>query len=427
MMNIKHDGLNLLMRAFFLRIHYFLVRFRLRREYKKRKIRVGFLVSEIAKWKGQSLYDFMSHTSDFEPIMLVYPSPREIQEGNANRYVSEKVDYFRKSEMTVQSIWNSEHSEMNSIESLHIDILFYQQPWDIPPALGLMKMAKTCLTFYFPYYVLNNFSISGDLYLSLHYCLYRYVLLNDYQVKLFQSYSKRCHYAGKMVGLGHPALDEFYLKKNQAATKNYVIYAPHFSFKCDGRSGRELPFYSSTFLELGRVILDFAKSHPEINWVFKPHPRLRTELTDYEVWTKEEVDEYYEAWEKIGLSCFDSHYAELFLESKAMITDCNSFLTEYGCTGKPLIRLIPDNGASMPPPNPALKNLYDSFYKVYNEADLFDALNFLLVKNEDPNKKERLKQVEDAHLAGNYAAQNITNYIRTLLCGNSWRKDSEQS
>ena len=41
----------------------------------------------------------------------------------------------------------------------------------------------------------------------------------------------------------------------------------------------------------GKDILDYAKSHPEINWVFKPHPRLRTELTYSNVWTKKEVDD----------------------------------------------------------------------------------------------------------------------------------------
>lgn len=404
-------------RAYLLRVRYRFVRKRLKKDYRLRKIRVGFLVSEIAKWKGQSVYDYMAQSNDFDPSILVYPSSLELSldQNRIREELQKKIEYFAKSGMRVVSIWDSLKNQTICLKLINVDLLFYQQPWDIPPAPHPELIAKRALTFYFPYYVPNNFSISETLEKELHYCVYRYFLLNEYQAKCFEKYIKSYNYAGKLVGLGHPALDEFYLKRDYKATKDYVIYAPHFSFLCDYHKRINLPFFSSTFLEQGNIVLSFAKQHPEVNWVFKPHPRLRIALIESGAWTEEEVDLYYKAWEKIGLVSLDSNYSNLFLESKAMITDSCSFLTEYGCTGKPLIRLIPDMGNNMPKPNPDLINLYDSFYKVYQDKELVETLQMIVIDNKDPKKQLRVRNVITSRLAGSYAAHNIVNYIRSLL------------
>ena len=395
---------------------YWMTLCRLRRQYGKRKIKVGFLVSEIAKWKGQTLYDYLAETNDFEPVIFVHPSGRELKDsGHINRVIADKIEFFRNNRMAVESIWDENANKCLPAQAIIADMVFYQQPWDIPPVPFVKEFAPRALTFYFPYYLVNNYIPELEIGMYLHHYVYRYILLNQALVNLYSPYYSPASYAGKMVGLGHPSVDLFYLKKDYQPTKDYVIYAPHFSFKCKRES--DLYYYSSTFLEHGRLILDFAKKHADLNWVFKPHPRLRTELTACHVWSEEEVEQYYQEWERIGVACYDSNYQQLFLESKAMITDCSSFLSEYSCTGKPLIRLIPDQGKSLVPPNPVLEKLYDSFYKVYNEEELFEALDKVVIRVLDPQKEERMKLVREAGLADHYAAQSITDYLRSLLKG----------
>ena len=398
-----------------IRLMYGLTLNRLKRKYGKGKIKVGFLVSEISKWKGQSLYDYLANSQDFEPFIYVFPCSRdlEISSNHLEKVISDKIEYFQASGIAVGSIWDIDRNKCIPVSEIDVDIVFYQQTWDIPIAPSAREFAPKALTFYFPYYMVNNYIPSLETGLYLHHYVFRYILLNEAQVKLYRPFYSPFLFAGKMVGLGHPCVDLFFLKRDYQPTKNYVIYAPHFSFKCNRKEER--PFYSSTFLQQGKLILDFAKNHPEINWVFKPHPRLRSELTFTDVWTPEEVDQYYQEWEKIGIACYDSHYQELFLESKAMITDSGSFLSEYSCTGKPLIRLIPDEGKTMSPPNPVLANLYESFYKVYNDADLSEFLDLVVIRGLDPQREERMKLVREAGLADHYAAQSITEYIRTLL------------
>lgn len=404
------------LRAAILRCFYQNTRRHLRRQYDKRPLNVGFLISEIAKWKGQCLYDYLSTTKDFNPIMLVYPSRHELTYENENlkAILKEKETYFKTSGMNVMQIWDYASQQSISLATIPIDILFYQQPWDIPPAPTCTKAARYALTFYFPYFMPNGFAPSLEKNLHLHYYVFRRILFNEKQVEQTRHFINPLFHTGKIVPLGHPTADYFFLHRNHAATKNYVIYAPHFSIKSKCEQ-YERQYYSSTFLERGREVLQYAKLHPEINWVFKPHPRLRHELTDLQEWSKEEVDAYYEEWEKIGLACYDASYLDLFVEAKAMITDCSSFLTEFSCTGKPLIRLIPGKGENLLEPEPMLEKIYEIFYKVYEGEDMVPLFDSILLDGQDPRKEERLKLLEEANLTGTYASENITIYIRNLL------------
>lgn len=387
---------------------------RLRREYGKRKLRVGFLVSEEAKWKGQSVYDLMQSSDKFVPIILVYPTKAEMKKSIAiqKQSVDAMMEFFRCHEMEVENIWDYEKQRHVPLEQIEVDILFYQQTWDLPPAPSPAKVASRALTFYFPYYLVNYYIPKIETQMRLQHYVYRYIVFSQQQVDLYERTTEKSHYAGRFVGLGHPIADLFQTQTRQSkpSSKNYVIYAPHFSFPVPNK---ERVFGVSTFLDSGRVMLEFAKAHPEINWVFKPHPRLRRELVDKRVWTKEEVDVYYAEWENIGESCYTSDYVELFMESKAMITDCGSFLTEYSCTGKPLIHLVP--GKLPAQPNPALEKLYGLFYEAPDNETLLKWLNQIVIKGEDPRREERLKCAEESGLRNSHAAQNIVNYIDQLM------------
>ena len=402
-----------IVRVLILRVRYALVVTRLRRKYGKQKLKVGFLVSDIAKWKGQSVYDLMSCSTDFEPVILILPSKYEIQhEFNIiNTLLETKLDYFCKNKMQSIIIWNNKEKKMASAKSIGVDVVFYQQPWDTPPSC--MEFSKYALTFYFPYYMVNNFHLNLELYTELHKTVFRYIVQSEEQVKLYQKYINPLRYAGKIIGLGHPITDKFYLNRNYQAEQHYVIYAPHFSISCNYNNNRV--YYSSTFMENGQVILNFAIKHPEIKWVFKPHPRLRYELIDKAGWSENEVKRYYSAWEEIGLACYDSNYLDLFLESKAMITDSSSFLTEFSCTGKPLIRLIPGDGHTLLPPNPVLKELYSTFYQSHCNEELIPLLESIVLNDEDPQKDNRIRCINALGLTDTYAAKNITEYIRSLL------------
>ena len=159
-------------------------------------------------------------------------------------------------------------------------------------------------------------------------------------------------------------------------------------------------------------MLRYAEKHPEIKWVFKPHPILRGMLSQYGIMTKKEADEYYHRWERIGLVCYDSAYQELFLESRVMITDSGSFLPEYGATGRPIVRLICEKNKHVPPK--IAKEVYDTYYQVHNIDELHSTLKMVVEDGRDPNREVRLAAINRAGLMTQNASDNIVRKLQSV-------------
>lgn len=160
-------------------------------------------------------------------------------------------------------------------------------------------------------------------------------------------------------------------------------------------------------------MLEYAKRHPEIKWVFKPHPLLKGRLVENGFMTRAEADSYYREWEKIGLACYDGGYADLFKRSRALITDSGSFLLEYMAVGKPLIRLEPvDFNMRF---SPVFARVLNSFYTCRTLDEMFAALKLVVEDRQDPRREERQVAAREAGLFGNNAAERIVKYLSEAL------------
>jgi CDP-glycerol glycerophosphotransferase (TagB/SpsB family) len=112
-----------------------------------------------------------------------------------------------------------------------------------------------------------------------------------------------------------------------------LIWAPHHS-------------YTSIWLNFGHftdqkdAMLEYAKSHPEIDIVFRPHPFLLGTLTGENLMTPEELQSWREKWDSLDNTATEIEVAftALALASDAMITDGVSFIAEYPLvTRRPVI------------------------------------------------------------------------------------------
>lgn len=367
---------------------------------KKKRIRVIFLISENSKWKAQSLFDLMAKSEKFEPIIALTVL-KSVHKGDdiTRNNIDEDYNYFKNKGMKVVLAYKN--NQYKNLKSFNPDIVFYQQPWGISKLQSPEEVSKYALTYYIPYYV-NNYELQPFEYeQEFHKFLYKYFVLN----KWWEDEYKRKSNLSNVVGLGNPILDNFIQNDNKNNNdKNYVIYAPHYSFFHELNQN---PVNFGTFLENGELILGFAQEHKEYNWVFKPHPQLKFEL--YKVWGKERTDKYYIDWENIGLCCYDSSYIELFKNSKLLITDCDSFLLEYFCTTNPIIHLISPRCSINPPE--FTRNIFDTYYKARTNEELFRFVGEILVKNNDIKRESRVKVLESSNLLKNSAAQNIINEI----------------
>ena len=160
--------------------------------------------------------------------------------------------------------------------------------------------------------------------------------------------------------------------------------------------------------------MNFAKQHPEIKWAFKPHPTLKVILRSIG-WPEKMVENYYSEWEKIAKCCYDASYIDLFNESRALITDCASFLIEYFCTGKPIIHLLPLN-SRIRPARPSAE-IFNTFYQVRKQRDLKKYLDDVILKGNDRNLNERLELLQKSGLKDSNAAKNIIDDLTKSIVG----------
>lgn len=383
---------------------------------KGQKIKVIFIVSEIAKWKEQSLYEAMDKSGKFEPIIglsawngqMESVCPNEELLGlqkQARRFFESLGDKYVD---TVRIV--SGGRIISDLSEYKPDIIYYTEPWYPSGRQGPEFVSRFALTCYSPYYVPNYSAIEQECRLPLHRWLWEFYCLGAWQAKLFATSYKPFSLTTKFIGLGHPALDYFYLNRTRMPIGKIVIYAPHCTIS---GKGSIWPQHYATFRWSGLFMLEYAKSHPEIKWVFKPHPLLKRGIKLVGLMNDDEIDAYYTEWHHIAKVSEDSAYQDLFLDSCAMITDCGSFLSEYGATGRPIIHLISSDNIRKPISE--LANLYETYYKVQNLIELERTLKMVVEEGRDPNHKKRLQALNETGLGSINAAEKIVEHLRQEL------------
>lgn len=376
---------------------------KLRVKSKHSKLNVVFYIYDASKWKCETLYDAFNRDENFETTILV-TKPAVFNSSNPSYQsvddVKKTYEYFKSdSKYNVKLAYDIEKEQFIPFEKFSPDIIIYQHPWYVETSQGPVVCSKFALTYYVPYFVANA-GLKEDYYLRFHQYVHKHYLLNQSLVDYF---APKMENKGKnLVAVGHPQLDYFYFNKSQNNDKNYVIYAPHWTLL-----GKGLAY--GTFEWNGKFILDFAKSHPEINWVFKPHPLLKKALVDTQFMSLEEVNSYYDEWSQLGFVCEDSDYLNLFMNSYAMITDCGSFLTEYFLTKKPLIRI---RSEKLPIFCPHCNEITKNYYEVNNIEELKKTLVEVIINKNDSMKKIREAAVVNSELSNTSAAENILNDIK---------------
>lgn len=369
---------------------------KLKKKAKKEKIKVGFVCFDSARWKCQTLYELLEKDDNFEPFIIM--SKLYVGGGNQTRIQTnsdflEKCEYFEKNHNVIYG-YDLEKNEYISLDEFGMDYIFYQLPFYYHSKQMPLITSKKSLTAYVPYYIaLITNETKFDTFFRA--CLHKYYLPYEAQKEY---YSENMWNKGKNIFVsGHTSLDDFYLKtfSKKENKKMNVIYAPHHSVESSS------PLKLATFMELGKFILDYAKTHPEINWVFRPHPLLKNVL--YTQMEQTKVDEYYKEWEKVGTYDTNGDYMQEFVESDLLIND-SGFILEYFPTGNPVIQLINPNRA-----------LYDDLseeaincsYKVQTETELKSILDKLLLEKDDYKKDIREDFINKYKLRDTYAAENI--------------------
>ena len=397
---------------------------RIRNRRAGAKIKVLFIVSEIAKWKEQSLYEAMSRSEDFDPVVAISAyngqSEGQVSNGKLEDVLAAAEAFFdRMGDKHVRAVKIAGGNRIFSdLSEFNPDIVYYTEPWMESESRQTPEwVSRFALTCYSPYYVPNYSCLKEACKLPLHRFLWNYYCMSKSEAKYFTNAYypfKNCRTTTSFVGVGHPALDYFNQNKRQHFSSKTIIYAPHCTIA--GGTSTWIHYYG-TFRWSGDFMLEYAKSNPEIKWVFKPHPQLRYGIKCAGLMSDEEIDAYYSEWRRIGTVCEDSDYQELFLDSFAMITDCGSFLSEYGATERPIIHLISSDNKYKP--LSSLICLYDTYYKVHNTNELSTTLRMVIERREDPMLERRVEALKSTGMIGRNASEEIIRHLSNYLSQHS--------
>lgn len=355
---------------------------RLQEACKHRKIRVGFLVNEPAKWQYESLYRELDKSVEFEPVVLVSERLDIVRGRKTARFFSgakECYSFFEARGLRVRQVYDRERNQFLKPCQWGVDIVFYSQPHEFTDEQMPIKASKSVLTCYVPYglYLMENSAIHIS---GFHDAMWRvFTEDRDQAARIRETLnvdvSNRCY-------VGYTKLDE-YFKHTESAERNgkkRVIYAPHHSFSDGGLA-------CATFRENGMQILQLAQScKDKVEWIFKPHPRFRAALIRHHVLSEREVDQYYKAWAELGSIYEGGAYMDMFINSDALITDCVSFLGEYLPSEHPVFHLISPRARF----NAFAESFIKSYYQIHSPEELFDAFSRVLMKGQDDKKDERL-------------------------------------
>lgn len=376
---------------------------RLKEKIKKEPLKVVFYVYDDTKWKCQSLYDLLEKDNAFSVEVLVTKNSAQNHDNPSYQTVDDvkkTFEFFKRKNMNVKYAYDVEKERFIAFEKFKPDIIIYQHPWYVETSQGPVVCSKFALTYYVPYYVGNTTS-EIEYGLRFHAYVHKHFLLDEHVKSYFLT--KSLLNPKNLAVVGHPTLDFYILNKHSLDDKKYVIYAPHWSI-----NDKRLEL--STFKWSGQLILEYAKRHTGLNWLFKPHPILKHRLLSENVMSKSEIETYWNEWAKIGTVCESGNYFGYFNNSKAMITDCASFLVEYFPTTQPVIHLLTETSKKCWTPDVA--KITNTYYQVENVKELKSKLDSLLEDKNDCMKEVRLKLLSELDFCNNtLSAQRIIDEI----------------
>lgn len=378
------------------------------------KVRVLFHVTDVSKWKCQTVYEAMVRSGRFEPFVLVDLTSKEmaLPLGERQAIINERAGYFGSRGYKIEVGYDLSAEIAAPVERFSPDVFFYQQPWGFVRDRAPQSVSRIAVCVYVPYYVVSPGDIRIDCTLPFQRMMYAYITTNDDFSRLYERVCGSMPRACRFVGLGNPIMD-LYGNASSRECRDLVIYAPHWTFN---HPNHNTVLKIGTFSEYGKLMLEYAKRHPEVKWVFKPHPCLRASLISSGAMSEEEVSAYYGEWERIGISCYDADYPELFNRARAMITDCGSFIAEFAATGSPLIHLVSGTN-TLSPPLP-FRDLWLALYQVRCVDELFDAIKAVLEDKKDDLRVKRIDLINRLGLSRRDVGEKIANYLeRDLLAG----------
>ena len=302
----------------------------------KDKIKVGFVLYDSSMWSGDDLYNLFAQDKRFETTVFLCQRTEGLKNDIIRNVFLKDIALFKSHGLNLVAVENLDEPVPEQ------DVLIFLTPYfeRVADNFSLLNLpARTLIT-----HVIYSFAVSvrtkGYYNLPIFHTAWKVFFPSTINLKMYGEMNN----VGMPRGLysGYPRIDVFFKKdadfhfdwKMARPDAKKIIWAPHHSIN-------EITKWA-TFQWNYKFMYEFAKSHPEISWVVKPHPNLAFRAIDHKIFPSVEAFEnYLQKWNDLPNAQVytGAYYQAIFATSDGMIHDCGSFTAEYQYVDKPMIYL----------------------------------------------------------------------------------------
>lgn len=312
-------------------------------------IRVGFICQYLPAWtKIQDIYIKMLEDLRFEPYLLCVPTGISNYELENPRSVDNDAYTYCINNGFPEAINTLiEENTWLDLKTLELEYIFYSRPYDslLPRCYGsssVSRYSKICHISYGITLTKEGHALLGKDFMSNCYLYFaEFNEVKDYNIQQnrllhwMKLQKTECH--------GYPMLDHL-LKYKDATSAAWKFSLHDFRILWTPRWVIEPPFGGSNFQRYYPLLLEFAKNHPDIDILHRPHPFTFKHFVETGRMTAEEVEAYKIDCCKLPNSNLDElpEYEATLWNTSVFVTDITSMLVEFLIIGKPVLYCKPD-------------------------------------------------------------------------------------
>ena len=303
---------------------------------RKRKINIGFVLYLSAEWCGDNLYNLFLDDDRFETTIFLCMRVAENNNELFRKDFLRGIEQFKSRNLKVFPVDGEEAKIPPQNVLVFLIPYFTHLPKVFRPENIITKTLIVHITYSFSMAIRSSNYHNRNIFRTSWKVFFASVIARDVHRKACKIGLPRGIYSG------YPRTDIFFEKNSNLQfpwkmahpDAKKIIWAPHWSI---GEST-----HYATFQWNYQFMYDFAKAHPEISWIVKPHPGLFFAAVKEKVFPDiEAFKEYLRNWHNLpnALVYTGGYYQAIFATSDGMIQDCSSFIAEYQFVDNPMIYL----------------------------------------------------------------------------------------
>ena len=355
-------------------------------------VRVGFLCQYIPGWtKVAPIYRQMVADSRFAPYLICIPSEQVMARENFHlQPENDTYDYFTANGYpAINGLLGPD--QWLDLQSLELSYIFYPRPYNnlLPEPYRVQKVScysRICLVMYGIGFSKEDMTIALNRDFMSH--VYAYFAETGYSRSLNRKNNRLLHGLGlqKTLCLGYPVFNALLDKKNEKSP-SWAFSKNSFRILWTPRWTTDKAVGGTNFFNFYEKLIDYAREHPDVDILHRPHPLALTHFLETGEMTAEQVKTYQHQCETMPNVALDSQreYEATFWGSSVLISDISGMMPEFFVTGKPLIFCADNMELELAP---HIHTMLEGCYVIRTAEELFAVLE-MLRSGKDPKREKR--------------------------------------